>query len=54
MIVGTAGLKLVAMRDEGIGKSTRVSDDLLGVQLELRLRNLEEGSSDSGDGLKQR
>jgi len=51
VVVATAGLQSVTMRNEGFGESTSVGDDLLGVELPFGLSNLEESGGDGSNGL---
>jgi len=51
VVVATAGLQSVTVRNEGFGESTSVGDDLLGVELPFGLSNLEESSGDGSNSL---
>lgn len=51
MVVSTASLQLIAMRDKGIGESSGVGDDLLSVGLPFGSGDLVKSSGDSSDSL---
>lgn len=51
VVIGSVSLELVAMLGELGGESLSVENDLLRVLLERRLRDLEKGGRDSGNGL---
>lgn len=51
MVVSAAGLQLVAVRDEGVGESSSVRDDLLGICLPFGSGDLVKSSGNSSDSL---
>ena len=52
VVVTSASLESVAMRNEGRREGAGIRNDLLGIRLKLGLRNLEESSGDGGDSLQ--
>lgn len=54
VVIGTRRLELVPTRDELRTKGPCVSNDLLGVCFPCWLASLEEGSSDTGNGLREK
>lgn len=51
MVVSAAGLQLVAVRDEGVGESSSVRNDLLGICLPFGSGDLMKSSGNSSDSL---
>jgi len=51
MVVSTASLQLIAMRDKGVGESSSVGDDLLSIGLPFGPGDLVKSSGDSSDSL---
>ena len=53
MVVGSTSLQLVSVLDESITEGTGVGNDLLGIDLELWLSDLVQGSGDGSDSLNK-
>lgn len=52
MVVGSTGLKLIPIGNEGLSKSPGVGNDLFSVRLPLGSRDLMECGSDGGNSLQ--
>ena len=52
VVVASASLKSVAMGNEGRSESSGIGNNLLGIRLEFRLRNLEESGGNGSNSLQ--